>query len=270
MDQELKRQLDDLKRTVDSQAKSIEDLRAKNEELSRVLSTHTHSGNDGSDYLYSGGINLKPGQQFITGNFAFAESTESDPSDRTSQIQRGYLVVGSDTGSQDGVDNAQLTIENQSGTDSSTKQTFFYGFRGRVYSSDDGTVSSGGTTMTTSKFSFVVDELVGQYITVTNPNLTTEFQAYEIASNTTNSVTITGGTWSFSSSQNAPFTIFTPVYLGSGNYPWRRFYVRDGSAGGVRFGFGPTNGGQNGLLYMDGQDLKWRQPDGTVKTVTTA
>ena len=257
---------------VEGLIKQVSDLEAKLLNLERILSTHTHRGNDGSDFIFNDSIKLKPGQSFEVGSFGLTEYNGAASDGST--IQQGLIVVGLDDSLVNGFENTQLIIEHQPETDSTsiaagTNQSFFHALRGRAYLGSDGVVSSSGTTMTTTQYNFGVNELAGLLLSVYDPLAANagQFDVYEIASNTANAITITGGTWTFSGT-NCSYQIHIPVYLGSAINVWRRVYTGDGSGGGIRFGYGDTNGAQNGLLYMSGQDLKWRQPDGTVTTVT--
>ena len=115
--------------------------------------------------------------------------------------------------------------------------------------------------MTINGFDFTTNELSGHLINIYNSSGTfVESQA--IASNTSTVITISG-TWT-SSTSGGIFFIYNPAYLGSAEHIWQRAYVQEGTSGGVRFGVGPTAGGQNGLLYMDSAgDLWWRDKAGT-------
>ena len=231
------------------------------------MESHTHSGSDGSKQFFNNGIQSKTGTQLAAGYTTIADFIE--PAGGVFDgIQRGYFIVGNDENAIDGFDNGQLTVEHQKSTNNSTNQTFLYGVRGKGYVGSTGEITSGGTTMSQTNFAWEVDRLTGHFIDVFNPS--GEWDTFLIASNTADTITITGGTWSFSSTNDAPFIIWVPMYLGAANYPWRRVYTMDTSAGGVRFGGGDTNGGQNTILYTEGDVLKFRLLNGTVKTVTLA
>lgn len=260
--EELKRQLENLKSDLNKVNEELKTYRTKMEDevksLRRVIENHTHGGNDGSRYIYNDGIVLKPGQQFQTGNMAVAELT-------TSEHMLGALIVGSDTEAGDGSQNAQLTIEHIPSTNGSTNNTFMYGLRSPIVTGTDGQISSGGTTLTTEEFKFDTNALAGAFISVENPDDEADIEGFEIASNTQDTITITGGSWGFSSRNNAVYNVFVPIYFGAAQFPWRRLYTLQGNGGGVRFGLGATAGGQNGLLYMnDDGDIVWRNPSGSL------
>jgi hypothetical protein len=124
-------------------------------------------------------------------------------------------------------------------------------------------VTSGGNTVTIDGYNFITDELAGGIIDIYNSSGTL-IESRIIASNTATAITITG-TWGASTS-SATFQIYRPVYNGSADYIWQRYYTQEGTAGGIRFGMGVTAGAlnQNGLLYMDATgDLYWRNKSGT-------
>jgi len=263
MDNQLKEQeekIEEQAEEIKSLQKTVEKLQSDVKSLLETMKSHGHNDVDGSVKL-SESIRLKLGQQFALGHTALGEA--KPVADR---LLSG-LITGTDTEGLDGSENSQLTVEFQKSTTGTTNQTFFYGFRPPLYIGDRGSVTSGGTTLSQSNFSWETNELDGAMVIVTNPSTPSQFDVYEIASNTSTVLTITGGTWTFTGN-NADFTIFVPIYFGSAEFPWRRLYTGDTSAGGIRFGFGDTNGGQNGLLYNEAGVLKWRKPDGTVTTIT--
>jgi hypothetical protein len=122
--------------------------------------------------------------------------------------------------------------------------------------------TSGGNTVTIAGYNFVTDELANAIINIYNSS-GTFIETRTIASNTATVITI-NGTWGATTS-SATFNIYKPVYLGSAEWVFQRAYVQEGTAGGVRFGDGVTDGAldQNGLLYMDATgDLYWRPKTG--------
>ena len=95
------------------------------------------------------------------------------------------------------------------------------------------------------------------------------FDSVGIVSNTKNTITlaetptINGKTLSGS----VKYSILSTLYLGFSNQPFQRAYVQDGLAGGLRFGPGPTGKGRNAFLYVDGDNLKFRNKSGTTTTI---
>lgn len=241
----------------------VTELTKQVEDLKRLMESHTHSGNDGSTYIYQDSVRQKTQQAYQIGSFAMSEYSGTPPGLGSVFVNRGFLVIGKDEILQDGFDNAQLTIEHQPTTDGTTNQSFFYGYRGRVYQGFKGIIEAGSSTLSQKEFEFVPNSLVGLQVNYLRNDGVQE--SYSITSNDKNSITI-NGTWSITQAEGS-FFIFIPIYLGGAEYPWRRVYVADGTGGGVRFGYGSTNEGQNGLLYMSGENLVWRSPSGTTTTI---
>ena len=236
---------------------------------------HNHQKN-GESVPITSSVELAPNEHIKIGNFSLEETTTATPETASGgDFVRGFLVVGTDTDATDGSENTQITIEHQGNTTGNISgtgginDTFFYGIRAPIFTGTRAAVASGTTLLKTNEFSFKANELDGANIAVFDSANPTQFDVYEIASNTNNEIIVTGGTWTFTDT-SASWVIFMPVYLGSAQYPWRRVYTSDGSAGGIRFGMGDTNGAQNALLYTEGTDLKFRKKDGTVTTVTVS
>jgi hypothetical protein len=269
---ELKRQIQDLEQKNQELQKKFDEFYNTFEEFKRIQTHHMHGGNDGSEQLYNNTISLKSGIGISSGKFQFidAETPVSDTDSRISTIIGGLVLGDGSKGS--GTSNSaqnttQFLIEHHPLSNGITNDTFIQAYRSPFYAGKNGNISSGGTTLSQNEYNWTTNELDGAYVLVVDSANPTQFDVYEIASNTSSTITITGGTWTFTNS-SALFTVFMPVYLGSANYPYRRIYTDDGIGGGIRFGVGDTNGGQNALLYTDGASLKFRKKDGTVTTVT--
>lgn len=97
-----------------------------------------------------------------------------------------------------------------------TTNSAFYGFMGPITSGTAGSVTSGGTTLTDSTKSWTTNQFQNGYVWATNGTTT---QTFKIASNTSTALTITGGTWSFTSSSVTFFAYF-PIVLGASFQPW--------------------------------------------------
>jgi hypothetical protein len=226
--------------------------------LKSLFYRHQHDGVDGTNTLRKKLI-LDQDQFLTIGTSQQGTITGGTAGTETYNY---ILGVGTETQSSGFVNkspNLQILVQHTP----NTTQSFFQGQRSPLVTSVQGTSISttlGGTTVTIDGFNFSTNELAGALINIINSSGTL-IETQTIASNTSTVVTISG-TWSATTS-NATFVIFIPVYLGSANYPWQRDYVQEGTAGGVRFGVGPTAGGQNGLLYMDTTgDLYWRNKGG--------
>lgn len=232
--------------------KQINELKREIDSLRNTIEHHKHDGVDGSSKL-AYDIDLRAGQQFSVANAGAFSAAE----DSTLQIASSMIVAGIDSNMANGDQNAQLTLQHQYGTngvyaDGALNQTFFFGFRSPLFGGI-GSVTTGGTTMSQTTYQWDTNSLAGVHVSVNSGGT---FNDFIIASNTSNQLTVSGGTWSFTNSA-ASYIIYVPVYLGAATYPWKRAYVTDTTAGGVRFGFGPTNGGLNGLLYSDSAGALW-------------
>lgn len=262
MEQELKKEIEELKNKFEEFSKKFEDSENKLREAERVIADHTHSGIDGSKAFYNDSIILKPGERFQTGKMSMEEF-----SNEVKQV--GGFVVGNNSG-QSGLANklksTQITIENQQSTDTTTNQTFLYGFRYPVYNGAIAvTATATGTTLTQTDFTFIVNELSGAYI-----NIYDSLRAYQytrqIASNTATVITIDG---TFPATVTGGFfDVVMPVYFGAAQYPWRQGYFvgQDVSSGGdggqrrvLRFGMG-TSAGADVIGYFFGTGT----PEGVV------
>lgn len=257
-------------RKINALTKQIETLTSQVDGLLRSFTNHKHEGPqaDGS-LLLQRAIDLRAGESLGAGGvsaFTGLSQTIKNGSVVVSDRTLATFGTGRDATAADGLNNSQIFLEHQYNTDSTTKQTFMYGIRAPIYIAATGAqITTGGTVLEQNQFKFTTNELAGAYIVVNTSDNST-FASFQIASNTATSITITGGTWTFTGT-NLGFTIFMPIYNGSATYPWRRLYTGNGSGGGIRFGYGATAGGQNGLLYNDGDTLYWRNTLGTLKQI---
>lgn len=248
---ELEEELDSIKQQKTTDEKGVV---ARLDELEKLLKNHGHTLDDGTARLQKS-VDLLPGEGYGVGNIA----TFSGTAEKATGIDRtvAAMITGRDSNPADGSSNSQVYLEHQFHTDGGTNQTFFQGIRAPLFVGTTGRVTSGGTTFNQTTYTWEDDELAGAFIVV-NTSDASSFECYVVSSNTSNTVTISGGTWGFSGT-GLNFTIYVPVYLGSANFPWRRIYTMDGTAGGIRIGPGPTAGGQNGLIYTDSSgDLYYR------------
>lgn len=263
MNPQSQREMDTLKESVEKLQRDLDEYKRENEKSNRSIvdaqGKHTHGGSDQSSYIYNDGPVLKPGQGVTAGRFTLTEAVGS-----VGLIGRmiGGIVAGDDSDPSDGSNNAQFAIDFNKASDT----TNFFGLAAPIFTGSDAIIAIGGSTMTTSQHRFGTNELAGKSLVVVHPDGSSN--GFIVASNTETTVTITGGSWSFSRPGNGEYIIFTPVYLGFSTTPWRRAYLHSGTAGGLRFGFGATGDGNNGLLYMDTDGrCKFRRPDGTVDLI---
>lgn len=249
-------EIEQLNNEVKRLQKIIEDISSSVNTLNGKVNTHQHLGIDGTEQL-NNSLKLKD-ESFITiGGSGIAARTNDN-------VKYFYISAGFDKnqGFSTTTENTQLNIEHQEATTGSTNQTFFYGFRPPVYTTN-GVVSitSGTATLTDSTKSWDTDELAGAYVNIYDSNNTLK-DVRVISSNTSTQITVSTN-WTFTDA-SSKYIVFVPVYLGSADYPWRRVYTGEGAGEGVRFGYGATNAGQNGMLYMDAAgDLYWRNKSGT-------
>jgi len=248
MDQELK--------------KRIEKLENDLKEFKNKYAVHQHNNTDGTNILRKNimldkdqWISIGEAQHIIDRRIAGA----------TNDQYQYFVSVGADTqttGFTHKSQNMQLNFLHY--PNNASLQSFLTCFRKPLVSSvENSSVSTtaAGNTVTITGFDFATDELVGALIDIFNSSGTL-IETQTISSNNATVVTISG-TW-LASTSNAGFLIYVPVFLGSADQIWQRFYTQEGTGGGIRFGIGATAGGQNGLLYMDATgDLYWRDKGGT-------
>lgn len=243
---------------TDSENK-IKQLEERIYKLEYSLKTHQHTLADGTSYLRKSLV-LDADQNIVIGNTQY-ESRKANYNG-TDDVFYQFMTAGPDTGQVGLVNysnNIQFNLEH-----TPNNLSFMYVVRSPLVSSFGNTeidTTAGGNTTTIVGFNFETNELAGALIDIYESD-GTFLETQVIASNTATVITITG-TW-INSVNNGEFTIFKPVYLGSADFPFQRGYVEEGIAGGIRFGVGPTAGGQNGLLYMDATgDIYWRDKSGT-------
>lgn len=252
--QELQNKIKELESKLELISNSFELLKNR-------FDAHSHTETDESLPLRDN-IHLNSDKFFSIGGSTLSEYITNI---NTTSEQRGLVLS---TGS-DRVDsylnkssNMQMNFLHQ--PNNTSKQSFLTMLRNPAASTLPGqtiSVTSGGSTVTIPGFNFVTNELANCLINIVNSSGTL-VECQTISSNTNSVITISG-TWSASTS-NASFLIYVPVFMGSANQIFQRFYTQEGTSGGIRFGVGATNGGQNGLLYMDSTgDIYWRNKSGT-------
>ena len=174
------------------------------------------------------------------------------------QIQTS-IASGKDQAGTVGITTKNLQFNLFHQPQNAANQSFITAFRPPIFGTPQNTTISttlGGNTVTVSGYGFVVDELAGGLINIFDSS-GTFIESQTIASNTASVITITG-TW-LATTAGGTFYIYQPVFLGSADTIWQRFYTQEGTGGGIRFGVGTTGGGQNGLLYMDATgNIYWR------------
>ncbi len=250
--------------------KKINTLEQELNLIKTKLANHQHDQHDGTSPLRKS-ITLDQ-DQYLTvglGGLGTAPINQSTLGTASEQIQYSFSV-GKDDGRSGFVNKAdilQLNLLHQ--PNNAANQSFINAFTYPLITPSEDTISvtSGGNTVTIAGYNFTTNELAGALIDIVNSSGAL-VETQTIASNTATVITISA-TW-LASTSGGSFLIYQPVFLGSADIIWQRFYAQDGNGGGIRFGVGPTNTGQNTLLYTDGDVLKFRLKNGTVKTVTLA
>lgn len=234
-------------------------MNTKQFNLSKIPN-HTHNG---IDSVLITRVDLPIDNALKVGLGAMA-SISNNVSGTGEQIQTA-IVCGKETGGAKAFDttsnNMQLALLHQ--PNNTSNQSFIVAFRPPLYSDAPGTsitTTSGGSTVQINGYNFTTNSLAGAVINIYNSS-GAFVESKMIASNTIDVITITG-TWA-STTTGGIYVIFQPVFMGSANFPFQRFYAMESTDGGIRFGIGATAGGQNGLLYMDSTgDLYWRNKAG--------
>lgn len=252
MEEELSNQIRELET-------KLEETQNKLSELKHLFETHEHSGRDGSQPIREAS-KFMPGESVVLGNSAWYQETH--PMNNLNHLMA--FVTGRDrlgAGASDKSDNTQLVVEYQENTNGGLNYSFFYSTRPPLYiNSSPVSVSAGSNQITDTTKSWAINELAGASIMIFKDLAFIETK--KIVSNTQNTMTL--DTAFSQSSNNVIYATYVPTFLGSANTPWRRVFTEEGTDGGVRFGVGPTNQGQNGHLYMDSAgDLYWRNKSGS-------
>lgn len=201
-----------------------------------------------------GGITLPTGRRFTSG----ATSIFGLEDERVDQ-QFGFMSTGKDFSEFRGYDLTEVITW----YDGLQGLSAFYGRGGPIVVARDAEIIAGLFILRSDALiGFEDDQLVGKIVTITTSVGTF---GHTIIANSSNTLTV--ATANPVSQKDVQFEILNTVYLGSGSSPWKRAYVEDTNAGGIRFGLGATANGQNGLLYTEGDNLKFRRKSGTIATL---
>lgn len=260
--QDLQQQIQNLKNEIESLSNNYKTLKEDYNKIKLSIENHQHNNDDGTAVLRKS-IRLDKDQTIKIADSEIGQQIVNPGT--TNEIDQLSISVGTDpnSGFSNKSNNIQFNIVHQP----RSTVSYISGQRPPLYQGVSGTSSttSGGSTTSMNGFTFATNALAGSLINIyTSAGVFVETQL--IASNTSSVITISG-TW-VSTTVSGQATVITPLYLGISDQPWQRLYVMDTISGGIRFGGGVTDGGQNALLYVDGADLKFRKKDGTVTTVT--
>lgn len=241
----------------------IAELERGLQKLKQDYIVHNHTISDGTSMLRKR-IQLDPDQSLNVGYAGHLSDLKNYGN--SDEVYTYGINVGPDTNNTGFGNKSENMQINLTHIPKST-QSFFFGFRKPLISPFYGnsvSTTASGNTVTIVGYDFTTNELAGALIHIFNSS-DVYIETQTIASNTSTVATISGS-WLFTTS-SAKFFIGIPVYNGSAQYIWQRDYVQEGTAGGVRFGVGPTwtsGTAQNGLLYMNATgDLYWRNKSGT-------
>lgn len=266
--EEIKNKIDELERLVKKLVSDLEEEKEKVKNTAYVLDHHNHTGDDGTKILEHQ-LNLKPEQPIKMGYGGMLSGTNASQSialgSTSEQIQMSF-VSGKDMGGAFGTTTGNLQFNLLHQPLNASNQSFITAFRPPIFAPIPGStisVTAAGNTVTINGYNFVTNSLAGAQINIFS-SAGALIETQTIASNTATVITISG-TWGATTS-GGTFVIFQPVFFGSADTPYQRFYTMEGTGGGIRFGVGVTAGSQNqnGLLYMDATgDLYWRNKSGT-------
>jgi len=263
MEQELLQRIEDL----ESRIIELEEQTDSEERLNEIedeLYSHSHQLGVGETQSFDSNLKLGEGKFVNIGNtfrtgitIPISQKYNIDNMIIGSGPVTSTEIATSKNGGEAG--NSQLVLQHQ--PKGYTNWTFFYGNRPPIVLFKAESIS--GNKISVTNIDFETNELAGTVVKITNSRGLFE-DALEIVSNTKNEITLSNTT----SASGPTCFVFNTVYLGSADFPWRRAYLSEGSGAGIRFGYGPTGGGSNGLLYMnDGGNLIWRDKGGSTTTI---
>ena len=270
----------DLQQTIDQLQKQVGTLQKDLAEYKKKFVMHQHTGVDGSVWLDNTDIFLRDKKAIISGCGGILGETVS-ATDTTPVRRAVNLVCGPEANRSAGnvgtkSKNAQIVLQKDGDGEESSANTFLYGFHNinEIDCSHKVLNITSGQTVFTDRDLDLNDGIdrTGYYILfqlktpVTANGTSQTLFCYKIDSNTNNSVTISSGITA--TGQLAYYSVFAPIYLGNAEHPWTRLYTLMGNGGGIRFGIGGTNNGQNTLLYdTGGNQLTYRNSSGVEYTI---
>ena len=243
---------------ADNSDNRIAQLEQKVKELEQLLYTHQHNNSDRTIQLRKT-MFLDQDQTYTVG------STQWGSAQLLSAINGRQFYGVSQTGPQmlqtttNRFPNLQMFFMNL--PDDTNRLDNIFGKGNPIVASFDnmlGTISvtAGGSTVTINNYAFAVNELTGAYIVIYDSNFVAQ-EIQPILSNTSTVITIDGTWWN--TTTDGSFEIYSPVYLGNYNHPWKQIAVIDGDIpNGIRFGGGIGTNTPAGYLNMIAGELLWQ------------
>lgn len=132
----------------------------------------------------------------------------------------------------------QVQLQHGTYTNTGASQSFFHGLRTPSFvRTGTATGIIGANTLTDSSLGLTVNALAGSILSLYDSSLNL-LESWDISSNTSTVITI-NGTF-ISGAGTYRYSVFTPIYNGSANYPWKRLYAVDD----IRLWVGPSSGTQ--------------------------
>lgn len=215
----------------------LRELRDKVDKLEEKMKKHSHNPEDDNITPITRTIDLDASEAFRVAKAGGVSGEELKAGIYTAQ--RAAMFAGVESAVlADGNDVSTIILEHQGYTTGSLNWTFFYGYRPPAYGGAGKVVTP--TKIKVTSVDLKVNELAGvQLMLGVNNQGYTEF--FTIESNTRNTITFDG---SSSLTGDVFWFTYTPIYLGSANFPWRRAYLTED----IRFGYGPSSGA--GVVFI--------------------
>lgn len=265
---------------------ALQQLQFDLQSLKGKFSLHQHTGFDGSVWLDNTDILLRENRALGSGSSAVVNHNLRTPAGTVDSYQL-FFDTGPDAGRNSPnvgnlTGNTQVEIEKNPGLFS-----FFFGINTgiSVDCSNKTVVLTNGQTVFTDS-DLVLNQIeygssgapiTGYYFWFSLETPVTvnggphSYFAYPISGFGQHSVTLASPIVLPASSDGkiTDYVIANSVYLGGTLMPWKRVYTDIGAGGGLRFGVGDTNNGQNSLLYADASSgaLLYRDFSGNVSSI---
>ena len=246
-----------------------QELKTRLDKLEKTTTLHQHTNLDGSPWLDNTDIFLRNNKAIVSGCAGIVGQTTLSTSPSSPDTYTGVFVTGQEANRQSGTVGSQTKdaeVFLQKTKDS--PDAFLYGMHDITLidcSSKVFSVTSGQTIIVDGALNLGDTSLTGYFLITKYKESTsggfTDY-AYLITSTTNNTITL--ATPILYTGLLSSYFVSASIYLGSSNMPWRRLYASMNTTGGLRFGLGQTNNGQNTLLYDNGTNtLIYRNLSGT-------